>query len=118
MKDWLEQNQIPFKYEEGKVEYTQPEKKRKYTPDFRVGPIILETKGRFTTADRQKHLWIKQQWPEIDIRFVFYDQNSKLSKRSKTSYAEWCDKFGFKYCTFRTGIPQEWLIEMKAIATS
>jgi hypothetical protein len=113
MKDWLEQNQIPFKYEDGKIPYVQPEKARKYSPDFRIGTIILETKGRFQTADRQKHLWIKEQHPELDIRFVFYDETAKLSKRSNTTYAQWCEKFGFKYCTFRTGIPEEWQKELK-----
>ena len=126
MKDWLEQNQIPFKYEEGKIPYIQPEKARKYSPDFRVetnradgtsGTIILETKGRFQTSDRQKHLWIKEQHPELDIRFVFYDETAKLSKRSKTTYPQWCEKFGFKYCTFRTGIPEEWQKELKKSVT-
>jgi len=122
MKDWLVQNDIEFKYEEGKIRYIQPAKERTYNPDFRVerkpdegrsGTIILETKGRFQTGDRQKHLWIKDQYPDLDIRFVFYDENAKLSKRSKTTYADWCEKYGFKYCTFRTGIPETWLNEMK-----
>lgn len=119
MKNWLEQNDIPYTYEDRKIQYEQPAKTRKYCPDFNVagGTIILETKGRLVSADRQKHLWIKEQHPELDIRFVFYDETAKLSKRSKTTYAQWCEKFGFKYCTFRTGIPEEWQKELKKSVT-
>jgi len=110
---WLKENNIEFGYETTKVKFVQPEKKRTYIPDFTIGTIILETKGKFETSERQKHLWIKDQYPDLDIRFVFYDENAKLSKRSKTTYADWCEKYGFKYCTFRTGIPETWLNEMK-----
>ena len=63
MKDWLEQNQTPFKYEEGEIPYIQPEKARKYSPDFRVesnradgtsGTIILETKGRGRAENKKQ----------------------------------------------------------------
>lgn len=111
---FLEENNIPFKYEDIKIQYVQPQKTRIYKPDFVIGTIILETKGRLDSADRQKHLWIKEQHPELDIRFVFYDETAKLSKRSKTTYAQWCEKFGFKYCTFRTGIPEEWQKDLKS----
>jgi hypothetical protein len=73
--------------------------------------LIIETKGRFVTEDRQKHLLIKAQHPELDIRFVFSNSRAKISKTSKTTYAAWCDKYGFKYADKR--IPEAWLEESK-----
>ena len=101
---------IPFKFEETKINFVQPEKKRFYLPDFELpNGILVETKGRFLTADRQKHLWVQKQYPELDIRFVFSNANTKLSKISKTSYADWCVKNNFKFANKL--IPEEWLNE-------
>lgn len=108
-QELLEQG-VPFEYETQIIEYTKPAKKAKYKPDFILGNgIIIETKGRFLTADRQKHLLIKSQRPELDIRFVFSNSNSKISKKSKTTYAMWCERNGFKYAD--GFIPKEWLNE-------
>jgi hypothetical protein len=85
-----------------------PERKAKYTPDFVLpNGIIVETKGRFVVADRQKHLFVKAQHPELDIRFVFSNSKAKISKTSKTTYADWCTQHGFKYADKE--IPNEWL---------
>jgi hypothetical protein len=106
----LEDLGIPYEYEKLKITYEVHEN-RTYTPDFKIlaNGIIVETKGRFVTADRKKHLLIKKQHPEIDIRFVFSNSNAKLQKKSPTSYADWCDKNGFLYADKL--IPQEWLDE-------
>lgn len=99
-------------YEESKIEYTKPEKKAKYTPDFVLpSGLIIETKGRFLTEDRQKHLLIKAQRPELDIRFVFSNSKARISKTSQTTYAMWCEKNGFRYAD--KFIPQAWLNETK-----
>jgi len=88
---------------------------RKYTPDFLLpNGIIIETKGRFTPADRMKHLAIQKQHPNLDIRFVFSNSKSKLRKGAKTTYADWCDKNGFLYAD--KDVPQEWLDEKKKLA--
>jgi hypothetical protein len=102
---------IDFSYETYKINYTQPAKKRSYTPDFtlNVNGVIVETKGRFTLADRQKHLWIKEQYPDLDIRFVFTNPNARISKSSKTTYADWCDKYGFEWA--KQYIPDSWIGE-------
>ena len=106
----LELMRIEYKYEERKVSYTVPASKHTYTPDFELpNGIIIETKGRFVTADRKKHLLVKAQHPELDIRFVFSNPRAKISKVSKTSYADWCDKNGFRYTAKM--IPQEWIDE-------
>jgi len=102
---------IPFEYEKLVIGYTQPAKARKYTPDFVLlnNNIIIESKGRFITADRQKHLMIKEQLPDLDIRFVFSNSKAKLSKLSQTTYGMWCDKHGFLYADKE--IPSTWLNE-------
>lgn len=101
---------VSFSYEEKAIEYTTPPKKHRYTPDFILSNgIIVETKGRFLSSDRAKHLLVKQQHPSLDIRFVFSNSRAKIGKRSKTSYADWCDKQGFPYADKE--IPDEWLSE-------
>lgn len=112
---------VPFRYE-AKVDvipFVQPAKNRTYTPDFVLdNGVIIETKGRFVTADRQKHILIKAQHPELDIRFLFSNPNSRLSKLSKTTYGMWCEKNGFEYAKAATpaqirkganSIPQDWI---------
>ena len=106
----LSANCISVKYETSKVRFTQPEKQRSYTPDFILpNGIIVETKGILDLDDRQKHVWIREQHPELDIRFVFSNSKCKLRKGSPTSYAEWCEANGFKYAD--KAIPSAWLLE-------
>ena len=100
---------LPVIYEEVHIPW-RLEKSCKYTPDFVLpNGIIIETKGRFVTADRQKHLYIRKQHPELDIRFVFSRSSSKISKTSKTTYAKWCTTKGFLFAD--AAIPQRWLDE-------
>lgn len=100
---------VPFKYEEFKVKYEVHEV-RTYTPDFELpNGIIVESKGRFVAADRKKHLLVKKQHPELDIRFVFSNSKAKITKGSKTSYGDWCDKNVYIYADKL--IPEEWIKE-------
>jgi hypothetical protein len=104
----LEKAGVSFEFESFKIPFVQPEKKRTYTPDFRLpNGIIVETKGRFETDDRQKHLWVKQQHPDLDIRFVFSSSKSRINPRSTTTYADWCIKNGFLYAD--KTVPVAWL---------
>ena len=114
--DQLRDAKVSVNYETMKIKFIQPSKTRTYTPDFILpNGIIIETKGRFTSADRQKHLLVKEQHPELDIRFVFSNPNQKINKTSKTSYAAWCEANGFMYD--KQFIPEAWLAEdKKAIA--
>lgn len=73
--------------------------------------IIIEAKGIFNTADRQKHLLIKQQYPHLDIRFVFSSPTHKIYKGSKSTYADWCEQHGFLYAAKL--IPAAWFREPK-----
>jgi len=105
---------VPFRYEhpDDKIKYEKPAKISRYSPDFVLpNGIIVETKGRFVTADRQKHLLIKNQHPHYDIRFVFSNPNQRISKKSATTYAMWCEKNKFLY--HKATIPDEWLEETK-----
>jgi hypothetical protein len=87
-------------------------KVKKYHPDFELpNGIIIEAKGWFKTQDRTKHLCIKAQHPELDIRFVFSNPNAKLNSKSKTTYAMWCEKYGFLYA--KGFVPQAWIDEPK-----
>jgi predicted nuclease of restriction endonuclease-like RecB superfamily len=91
-----------YSYESEKISYIQPEKKRTYTPDFVLlkkdgSKMYIESKGRWVLDDRKKHELILSQYPELDIRFVFSNPNARISKKSKTTYADICDKFGWKY---------------------
>ena len=105
----LEEAGVPYDYEKLKVPYELSET-RKYTVDFQLpNGIIVETKGLFKTEDRKKHLLIQKQHPELDIRFVFSNAKAKLYKGSKTTYAMWCDQYGFKW--HDKVIPTEWISE-------
>ena len=103
----LRERKIASLYEQDKIQYIP--KPRTYTPDFYIeeGDFYVETKGRFFATDRTKHLLIKEQHPDIDIRFVFLNAKNKLDKRSRTTYAQWCEKNGFLYSEKR--MPEEWM---------
>lgn len=103
---------VGFSFEELVIPYVKPEKPAKYTPDFVLeNGIIIESKGRFLTEDRQKHLLVQKQHPHLNIRFVFSNSKTKISKRSKTTYADWCEKHGFMYADKE--IPDAWLKEKR-----
>jgi hypothetical protein len=103
---------IDPKFESIKIEWVEPASKHKYCPDFPLTPHIhIETKGRFMPDDRKKHLLLKEQHPHLDIRFVFSRSATPITKGSKTTYAMWCDKHGFKYADKL--IPEAWLKQIK-----
>ena len=98
-------------FEETKIEY-RVEETRRYTPDFPLdNGVIVESKGRFTAADRKKHLLVKEQHPHLDIRFVFSRSSTRISKTSQTTYADWCRKNGFLFAD--KDVPDAWLLETK-----
>jgi hypothetical protein len=100
---------VSFTYEEEKIKWVDM-KVRTYTPDFVLSNgIIIETKGRFVSNDRRKHREIQKQFPDLDIRFVFQNSRAKLYKGAKSSYGDWCDKYGFKYAD--KSIPDNWIKE-------
>lgn len=114
VNDMLRENGKSFSYESEKISYIQPETKHNYTPDFVLNKMdgnkmYVETKGRWVKTDRLKFDLIFEQYPDIDIRFVFQNPNAKLYKGSKTTYAQYCDKKGWRWA--KKEIPEEWLKE-------
>jgi hypothetical protein len=99
-----------FDYEPDTLGYVQPEKVRKYTPDFKLRPdVYIEAKGLFTHEDRQKMLWVKEQYPEKTFYLLFQNANGRITKSSKTTYAMWAEKNGFEWGHMPKGIPKHWL---------
>lgn len=93
------------KYENKRVPYV---KKHVYVIDYELpNGVILEVKGKFTASDRAKHKLIKEQHPELDVRFVFMRDNT-LNKNSDTTYSEWATKYGFPWC-IGPKVPKQWL---------
>ena len=75
---YLIKQNVNFLYEKIKIEW-EDLAYRTYTPDFILdNGIIIETKGRFIALDRRKHLAIKRQHPELDIRFIFTNSRNKF----------------------------------------
>ena len=85
---------------------------RRYTPDFLLpNGIIIETKGRWVTADRKKLRHIREQHPDIDLRIVFSAPRARISKQSKTMYYQMAERLGIPWA--KGLIPVEWLNEPK-----
>lgn len=104
----LEAMKAKFEYETLKIMYQK--KPSSYRPDIVLdNGIIVEIKGYFDAEDRAKHLLIKEQHPELDIRFVFQDSRKKIHKSSTTTYGDWADAKGFIYADKE--IPSEWVRE-------
>ena len=108
--DQLSEAKINFEYETTVINYFKPETNHTYTIDFTLpNGILVETKGRWVLEDRKKHLLIKKQHPELDIRMVFQNPNGKIRKGSKTTYAIFCDKHEIKWAS--KTIPTAWYEE-------
>jgi len=108
--DQLTENKIKFEYETTVIDYIKPQTNHTYTIDFTLpNGILVETKGRWVAEDRKKHLLIKKQHPELDIRIVFMSGRTKIRKGSKTTYGDWCDKNGIVWAEKQ--IPEGWFSE-------
>ena len=106
--DQLIESKTKFEYESTVIDYIKPETKHTYTIDFTLpNGILVETKGRWVIEDRKKHLLIKKQHPELDIRIVFQNAKTKIRKGSKTTYGDYCDKHGIIWA--EKNIPKSWL---------
>ena len=104
--DLMDNLGVIYEYEDTKVPYVI---QHTYTPDFHlVNGVFLECKGYWDPEDRRKIKAVKQQNPDLDIRMVFQTPYNTIEKRSKTTYAQWCDKHDIPWTTF-TEIPIEWM---------
>jgi hypothetical protein len=120
--DQLSAAGIRYDFEGMKVPYRVPARDAIYNPDFplRGTNIILEVKGAFgdkrdmkrrSTEVRQKMILVKEQHPELDIRFVFDNAKTKIYPGSKTTNAQWAEDHGFLWADKKT-IPPAWLAEI------
>ena len=77
-------------YETEKITYTL---QNRYNPDFKLAEdVYLEAKGFFKPSDRRKMLEVIKQHPEKIFIMFFQDSRVKLTRKSKTTYADWCEK--------------------------
>jgi hypothetical protein len=101
---------VGFSYEELTGEYEVPPRRARYTPDFVLpNGIIVETKGRWVTADRQKIRLIRSQHPTLDLRMVFSNSKARISKQSQTTYADFCRHLDIPFAD--KIVPVEWVGE-------
>ena len=97
---------IKYEYEPHKVPY---EIQFNYTPDFLLpNGVYLECKGFWEPEDRRKIKAVKEQHPDLDLRMVFQSPFNKISKKSKTTYAQWCEKHNIPWTSY-SHIPIDWL---------
>lgn len=78
---------------------------RHYKPDFKVTlpngeSFFIECKGYFDPAMRSKMAQIREQHPDLDIRFIFMSEDKVISKytRNPTTYKAWAHKHGYACC--------------------
>lgn len=92
-----------FNYEPFQIPYTVP---RKYTPDFVYQgdtTYHIECKGYFRAGDTQKYKAISSSlsWTE-ELVFILMKPDQKVSKTTKLTMAQWCDKYNIKWYTIET----------------
>ena len=105
--DLLKELGVKYEYESTKVPYVI---QHTYTPDFILpSGVMLECKGYWDSDDRRKIKAVKTLNPDLDLRMVFQAPFNKISKRSKTTYAQWCDRLSIPWTSFHN-IPLDWLI--------
>ena len=98
---------VSYEYESKKISYVI---QHNYTPDFVLpNSVILECKGYWDAADRRKIKQVKKDNPDIDLRMVFQSPYNTISRKSKTTYAKWCEKLDIPWTSFHN-IPLDWLI--------
>jgi hypothetical protein len=115
VSEQIKNTEYDLKYETEIIKYIVPERQAKYTPDFvftkKNGEFMfVETKGRWTSADRLKMKHVLTANPGIDIRMVFQNPNQKISKGSNTTYESYANKLGIQHVA-KKDIPTEWFEE-------
>ena len=105
--DLLVELGVKYEYETTKVPYVI---EHIYTPDFILpNGVVLECKGYWDSDDRRKIKAVKTLNPELDLRMVFQAPYNTISKRSKTTYAKWCERHDIPWTSFHN-IPLNWLL--------
>lgn len=84
---------------------------RTYLPDFVIGNVVLEAKGRWVASDRSKINNLVQSHRGVTFVMLFQNPNQKTSKKRGT-YAEWCDKNGILWLGYND---PSWITKLKTI---
>ena len=110
----LKEQKVRYGYETANLVYVVPESNHKYTPDILLANgTIIELKGRWVTADRKKLKLIHDQFPDIRFRILFSNSKTKISKKSKTTYGKYADKYlpNWEWADMRKHgcLPQAWI---------
>jgi hypothetical protein len=103
---------IDYAYEVVKASFTPPLKVRTKLWDWLIttdsgATFVCETKGYWSPRNRLDETEAIKQNPHIDVRYCFMRASTPIRKGSKTTYADWCDKHGIRYCVGT--IPDAWL---------
>ena len=107
----LKKRGIIYTYEPCKLPYSV---QRNYIPDLLIGDIYVEVKGYFRQDAQRKMKSVKEQHPELDIRFLFQRasstvQGAKVRKDgTKMTCSEWAERNGFTWA--EGNVPDSWLI--------
>lgn len=90
-----------FTYEPHQIDYTVH---RKYTPDFYRAGVLVECKGFFRAGDTQKYKAIRDslRGQGETLVFVLMKPSQKVSKSTKLTMSQWCDKEGILWYTIET----------------
>ena len=95
----LFKNGVQAKYEARRFEFVRL---AHYLPDWEVNPTLyIETKGYFSPRNRADLLSFREQHPGVEIFLVFSQPRNRLTAKSKTTYAEWCERHKFRYSHIR-----------------
>ena len=102
LSEILNQFDVPWLYEVTKIPYKIPESDHNYTVDFTLGNgLLIEGKGYLSDhRERYKYVLLKEQNPDLDLRFVF-DNPGKLCGGTKMTHGAWATKYNFKWCSIK-----------------
>lgn len=111
---------IEFEFEGLKIKWIPLPIEHTYNPDFIIEgkngkTLIIESKGRFMPDDMAKHLAVKAQHPELEVKFVFQNSGYWYRKAKTRSYAKWCEENGFDYCDIKdfSVVIKRWMKEVQ-----
>jgi predicted nuclease of restriction endonuclease-like RecB superfamily len=103
-------------YELTKLTYTLA---NTYTPDFTISDnVFLECKGFFKPSDRRKMLEVMKQHPDKKFIMLFQNSTVKITKKSNTSYGDWCNKQGITWFCWKTKKPTKRILTLAASSSS
>jgi len=99
VEDDLQKQGLAFNYEKQSFVYYR---KGRYTPDFTIEceyPFHIEVKGYWFPTDRTRLKQVILNNPDIRLLIAFQRPHTKITKQSKTTYAQWATKHNLCWST-------------------